>query len=246
MRGIHRYTFALGGYTIEPMGRKSRTQHLTESILGQHLALSVAAHLARTQLIPDPLTPYDGQHMSETIDVVANALARVVPLYVNDPKVGAPRELVESEREGATIRRGATLVVLRDGRTLSSVSIKRGDLRQAIAILKAIGVPELVRRTPPPAASKPARDRRAEFLAKFVQLERMMQRPLLPEHYERCNRLLVAMARGAPHGRIANLAMRLMSVVHDARANGVAHDAEIGVLIAQLRAALDEAENTRA
>jgi hypothetical protein len=231
-----------GGDSIEAMGRKSRTQHLTESILGQHLALAVAAHLARTQLIPDPLTPYDGQHMSETIDVVANALARVVPLYVNDPKAGAPRELLDSEREGATIKRGATLVVLRDGRTLSSVSIRRGDLRQAIAILKATGVPELVRRAPPPSAPEPAHDRRAEFSAHLVQLEKLLQPSLPPEHYERCNRLLIAMARGAPHGRIANLAMRLMSAVHDARGSGP----EVRVLMARLRAAVQEDENARA
>jgi hypothetical protein len=232
---------------MESMGRKSsRTQHLTESILGQHLALSVAAHLARTQLIPDPLTPYDGQHMSETIDVVASALARVVPLYVNDPKVGALRELAEPEREGATIRRGATLVVLRDGRTLSSVSIKRGDLRQAIAILKAIGVPELVRRAPPPATPAPAPDRRSELAAQVLELERTLIPPVLPERRERCNRLLIAMARAAPHGRIANLAMRLMSAVHDARANDAGDGTQVGVLMARLRAAVQEDQNARA
>ena len=236
----------MGGYTIEPMGRKSKTQYLTESILGQHLALSVAAHLARTQLIPDPLTPYDGQHMSETIDVVANALARVVPLYVNDPKVGAPRELAEPEREGATIRRGATLVVLRDGRALSSVSIKRGDLRQAIAILKAVGVPELVRRAPPPPTPGPAPDRRSELAAQVLELERILKPPVLPDHRERCNRLLIAMARGAPHGRIANLAMRLMSAVHDARTNGAGDGTQVGVLMARLRAAVQEGENAGA
>ena len=225
------------------MARKSKTYQLTESILGQHLALSVAAHLARTQLLPDPLTPYDGQHMSETIDVVANALARVVPLYVNDPKVGAPRELVDAEREGAMIKRGATLVVLRDGRTLSSVSIKRGDLRQAIAVLKAIGVPELVRRAPPSSPPVPAPDRQAQLATKLAQLEGMLLRPPLPpEHHESCNRLLIAMARGAPHGRIANLAMRLMSAVHD----GGTSQTEIGVLIARLRAAVQEEQNARA
>ena len=228
------------------MGRKSRTQHLTESILGQHLALSVAAHLARTQLIPDPLTPYDGQHMSETVDVVANALARVVPLYVNDPKLGSPRELAEPEREGATIRRGATLVVLRDGRTLSSVSIKRGDLRQAIAILKAVGVPELVRHAPPPPKPAPAPDRHSELAAQLLQLERILKPPVPPEHRERCNRLLIAMARGARHGRIANLAMRLMSAVHDARTSGAEDGIQVGVLMARLRAAVQEDENARA
>ncbi len=240
------YMSFAGAIPSEPMGRKSKTLSLTDSILGQHLALSVAAHLARTQLIPEPLTPYDGQHMSETIDLVANALARVVPLYVNDPKAGAPRELSEAELEGATIKRGATLVALRDARTLSSVSIKRGDLRQAIAILKAIGVPELVRRAPPAPQPEPAPDRGLQIAKQIAEIEKLLRPPLLPEQHERCNRLLVAVARGAPRGRVANLAMRLMSAVHDAHTNGAADESQIAVLVARLRGAADEDESAGA
>src|SRR5688500_8345984 len=128
---------------MDLMARKSKTRELVESSLGQHLALSVAAHLARTQLVPDPLGAYDGQHITEMVDVVGNALARVAPLYVQDPKQGSARELTPLELDGAAVRRAATLLVLRDGRTLSSVSMKRADLRQAIAILKAVGIPGL-------------------------------------------------------------------------------------------------------
>src|SRR5687768_6703928 len=131
------------------MSQKSKTQHLTDSIIGQHLALSVAAHLARTQLVSDPLAIYDSQHLTDMIDIVAAAIAKVAPLYVQDPGSGTLRQLTESELEGATVKRSATNLVLRDGRTLSSVSLKRVDLRQAIAILKAVGIPEL--RTAQPA-----------------------------------------------------------------------------------------------
>ncbi|HEX5767811.1 MAG TPA: hypothetical protein VFX94_06215, partial [Burkholderiales bacterium] len=125
------------------MVRKSKTQQLTDSILGQHLALSVAAHLARTQLVPEPLAVYDSEHLSEMIDVVARALVRVAPLYVRDAGSGEPRELTAFELEGALIARAATLLTLKDGRSFSSASIKRADLRQAIVILKAVGVDEL-------------------------------------------------------------------------------------------------------
>jgi hypothetical protein len=226
---------------MERMARKSKTQYLTESIVGQHLALSVAAHLARTQLIPDPLTPYDGQHMSETIDLVANALARVVPLYVSDPKLGAPRELSEAEREGATIKRGATLLALRDGRTLSSVSIKRGDLRQAIAILKAIGIPELVRRAPPIPTPEPAREPRVPLAAQIGEIEKLLQRPLLSQEISKANRLLVALARHAPNGHLSNIAMRLMSAAHDA-ASSRGEAQEVRVLLARLRVAAEETD----
>jgi hypothetical protein len=65
------------------MGRKSRTHHLAGQLSGQHLALSVAAHLARTQLVPEPL-------------------------YVFDSLGGEPREIGLAELEGAVVQRGAT------------------------------------------------------------------------------------------------------------------------------------------
>src|SRR5918993_1067925 len=70
------------------MARKSKTLQLTEGIAGQHLALSVAAHLARSQLLPDPLKVYDGQHLTDTLNVVGLALARTAPLHVIDPAAG--------------------------------------------------------------------------------------------------------------------------------------------------------------
>ena len=223
------------------MGRKSKTLQLSEGILGQHIALSVAAHLARTQLVPEPRGAYDGQHLSEMLDVVANALARVAPLYVTDPKIGATRQLLDSELEGASIKRGATTVCLRDGRTLSSASMKRADLRQAIGILKTIGLPELTRRAPEAPKAQPQPERFGLLAAQMVEVERMLRPPLLPEQFKKCNRLLVAIARHAPDGRMANTAMRLMTAVERARSNG-GEDDEIAALLARLRAALDDVE----
>jgi hypothetical protein len=213
---------------------------LADSLLGQHLALSVAAHLARTQLVPDPLSVYDAQHMSEMVDVVANALARVVPLYAQDPGNGAPRQLMEGEIEGARVKRGATVLVLKDGRTLSAVSIKRADLRQAIAILKAVGIQELGRRAPPEAPKPGPADRVARLRAALAEIEGLLRLPLVPTQAERANALLVSVARNAPDGRIANLAMRLMSTVHEARDSAAPDERQINVMLARLRAALHE------
>lgn len=107
---------------------------------GQHLALAIAAHLARTQLVPDPLNAYDAQHLRDSVEVVARALTRVAPLYVNGAADGELRQLSEAELEGAKVKNGADTLVLRDGRAFSAVLIKRADLRQAIAILKAVGI----------------------------------------------------------------------------------------------------------
>jgi hypothetical protein len=219
------------------MGRKSKTQQLLDSTLGQHLALSVAAHLARTQLVPDPLTVYDGQHMMEMLDIVGNALSRVAPLYVMDAAAGAPRQLMEAELDGARVKRGATVFVLKDGRSLSGVSIKRVDLRQAIAILKAVGIEEFRPRQPaqPPKAAEP--DPGIAVRERIAEIEGLLRPPLAPAQVQRANSLLLSIARSASQGRVANVAMRLMSAVHDARAG---EEGQIAVLTARLRAALEE------
>ena len=105
------------------MGRRSTTQRLTETIAGQHLALSVAAHLARSQLVRDPLSPYDARHLLDVLDAVGSAICRVAQLYVLDAKTGQRRELSATELEGAKAKAGATIVVLRDGQALSGVSV---------------------------------------------------------------------------------------------------------------------------
>lgn len=209
------------------MRGKDKTQRLIQAGVGQHLALPVAAHLARSQLVPDPLKPYDARHLGETLEIVARALARVAPLYTQDPKDGTSRELSAAELEGAAMRRGASFLELRDGRTISNVTMKRSDLRQAIAILRAVGVPGLL-----PARDKedtPARDSgRPDFLELYAQLEALVRTP----EVEKANALAVRMARHAPEGRIANLAMLLMSAVNESR--------DVSEPLARLRAALDE------
>lgn len=223
------------------MSRKSRTQVLTESILGQHLALAVAAHLGRSQLVSDPLAIYDAQHLGEMLDLIAAALARVAPLYVQDPGSGTPRQLSDSELEGAAVKRGGGIVVLRDGRTLSSVSIKRVDLRQAIAILKAVGIPGLQPPRPVEEARAKTQKRMQAPLETLAEIERLLRPPLVREQVERANRLAVSIARDAPHGRVANLAMQLMSVVHEPGRD----EALVALAVARLRAALsDEAQKT--
>jgi hypothetical protein len=222
------------------MGRKSKTEQLTASLAGQHLALSVAAHLARTQLVPDPLKVYDAQHLSEMLDVVARALSKVAPIYVRDAGVADPRPLTPAELDGAIIRRGATIVALADGRSFSSATIKRLDLRQAIAILKAVGIEDLEPRSqaaePPPDAPKTQK-----LLEQLREVESLLEPPLLPGHLERAGQHMIWIAREAPHGRVANLAMRLMSALHEARGADALPPGALAEL-AYLRAALEDVQ----
>lgn len=225
------------------MARKSKTQQLTEGIAGQHLALSVAAHLARTQLLPDPLKVYDGQHLTDMLNVVGLALARTAPLHVIDPAAGEPRQLSAAEIDGAVAKRGASTLVLKDGRSLAGVSIKRSDLRQAIAILKAVGLPEIAPPSAPPKAAEPGPAANLEAVrARFTEVEDLLAPPLLPAQVDRAKAGAVWIARHAPHGRIANLAMQLMSALHETRGTEEIPGG-FRMALARLRAALQDSQN---
>jgi hypothetical protein len=231
------------------MARKSKTQHLTEGIAGQHLALSVAAHLARSQLVRDPLRVYDGRHLSEMLDLVAGALARTAPVYAMDPAAGEPRPLAPAEVEGAVAKRSAAVLMLKDGRMLAGVSMRRTDLRQAIAILKTIGLPEVAPRHPAPAnaASTPPKPDAAAVQQQLVKLldevDEMLKPPLIPAQVERAKSAALFIARRAPQGRVANLAMQLMSALHESPALADV-PGSYRMALARLRAALEEAAAT--
>ena len=222
------------------MPRKPKSQHLAEGISGQHVSLAVAAHLARSQLVPEPLQAYDGQHLAEMLDVMAQALTRSAALHQIDAQTGLTRELSPAELEGAVAKRGATVLVLKDGRTLSGVSVKRADLRQAIALLHTIGVPELAAAPPPAVAGKPVVNANGEALrARLAEVENLLQPPLLPAQVERAKAGAVWIARHAPQGRVANLAMQLMSALHESQGDD---DVPGGfrMALARLRAAFEE------
>lgn len=220
------------------MAKEGKTKRLPEGIARQHLPLAVAAHLAHTQLVPSPRKPYDAKPLSEMLDVIAGALARTATLYVTDPKTGASRQLAYSELEGARARRGAKVLVLKDGATLTSVSLRRDELRQAIAILMAVGLPGV---TPPPKPEETLtgmQDIQGALWARYAELEEMLEPPLLPLQVERAKAAAVWIARHARQGHIANLAMQLMSALQ------VCSDSEDGpglrVPLVRLRNAIED------
>jgi len=225
------------------MGHKPKDRQIDDGILGQRLALSVAAHLARTQLVPNPLNVYDARHLSDMLDVVANALARAAPFYVQDPDGGAALELSPAELEGAKVRSGATVLALKDGRTLTGVSIKRADLRQAVAILKAVGIPEL--RIARPKEEPAANEEAPTLLAQVAELEALLRQPLIAPHVAKANALAVAIARHARDGRVANLAMQLVSAVHEAKSDAEGETHPVAVALARLRAGLEQGEGAK-
>jgi hypothetical protein len=224
------------------MGRKSKRQPRARAVR-EHLALSHAAHLARTQLVRDRATQWD----TDILDVIASALARVAPLYVSEPNGAKPRELLDGEIQGAAIQGGASTLLLKDGRALSGVEIKRADLRRAIALLKVAGIPELSSAhgqngtTEQPSA--PAKSGRMDHLrAQLAELEALMDFPVPQVPVDLANNLAISLARSAPLGRIANLAMRFIDALQEAHSGGDRQN--VRVVLASLRAALYEAEQS--
>jgi len=119
--------------------------------------------------------------------------------------------------------------------------MRRGELRQAIAVLKAVGIPELKfpRAEEPPPFAPSANGNGADLLKLVQEMQRLLTPPLVASQYDGANRIALALARKAPQGRVSNLAMQLMSCLHEAR--GVDRLPErCTVIFARLRAALEE------
>jgi hypothetical protein len=115
--------------------------------IDEQIELAVAAQLVRLRLVPDGLRRHDRRRLFAMLDAAAQALARVATLYVRDEASGKLREIGAWELQGAMMCDGGNILLMKDGRRLGGVSIRRRDLSDAIALLQTIGVPEL---TEPP------------------------------------------------------------------------------------------------
>ena len=214
---------------------RRRTNSLVNGARGEHIGLSLAANLARSQLCPSNSQNAGGKPYAQLLDIVANALAQVAPLYILDTLTGDARELSAAELEGANVRSGATLLALKDGRVLTTVSMRRVDLAKAIRVLEAIGLPQLPR---PPQKQLPAEPVRARIspLEVLEQLESMLAAGDAPTDLRKANSLAVLIARHAGRGPVVNLAMQLVTAI----AHGDPASGQIPSTLAQLRAALQE------
>ena len=224
------------------MGRKPKKDHLSTDITVGHLAFPVAVQLASSELIEEQRSDSGAQHIGGMLNVIGNALVRVVPVYFQDAGVAKPRPLSQGELEGSEVMHSATALVLKDGRTLTTVSVKRRDLRRGIAVLRTTGIPQLASTR----ARKPA-SQHEELLAKVAEIERLVRPPLLPSQVDRVSTLAISIARSAPQGGIATHAVRLLGALYDARAAGENADTRgIAMIVARMRDAIGEQDKNSA
>ena len=86
-----------------------------------------------------------------------------------------------------------------------------------------------------------------EQFARLDRLEELMFGPLGPEQIQRANRLAVSIARDAPDGNIASLAMRLLSAIYDLHASATLRDDdEARLALTRLRWAVEACEQSTA
>jgi len=102
----------------------------------EHVALPVAAAQAYYQIVGR--TPEDKTvgNLDRVLNRVAHAITNVVAVHV--PDGAGSRQLLPIELMQSEFRRGATVLVLRDGTELRSLTVRRGDVREAISVLIAI------------------------------------------------------------------------------------------------------------
>ena len=106
----------------------------------QHIGLTTASGIAYDQLADRKRGFYEPEHFNEVLNMAALALIRIAPVYLIDSATGERRRLSDAELLDAQVTRGASALVLADGRTVKDLSLLRSDLRTAITILKGTGL----------------------------------------------------------------------------------------------------------
>jgi hypothetical protein len=101
----------------------------------QHLYLQVAAtnvHIGTVGSAPDPR---DIAKMIQTLDNVAHAMAMIIPIFSADSDNGKPVEIPAPELLSGRFSRGARYLTTSKGKIYRGLSVQRGDMEAAIAIL---------------------------------------------------------------------------------------------------------------
>ena len=212
---------------------KEKTTRLAQGIRNQHVAMSVAAGLARAQLVPNPVAVYDAQHLSEMLELIAAAIARVAPIHAMNARTGEVRRLSEDELEGARFARGATALVLTDGTPIAGVSITRGDLRHAVAVLKTIGF----KAEAEAPDTEPAHAENAQAL--LAEVGELLRLPLTPGHADKVTRLAMKIVRTARTEPIVRHAMQLISALYHARVKVEHHSSAVDNALAALQHSIE-------
>ena len=100
----------------------------------EFVALSTAAAVVYHQIAG--ATTESTDEVIEVLNAVASAIANVAPIYTSDRPTGTPRQLAPIELIHCRFERGATVLKTSFGLEYGNLSIRRDDMRSALAILR--------------------------------------------------------------------------------------------------------------
>jgi hypothetical protein len=106
----------------------------------QHVALSTAAAVVYHQITGDTRDIQSADDVDEILNRVANAIANVAVIYTADRAAGGPRQVAPIELIHCRFERGATVLRTSFGLEYRDLSIRRSDMRSALAILRGAGI----------------------------------------------------------------------------------------------------------
>jgi hypothetical protein len=104
------------------------------------VALSTAALVTYHQVMGSTFEPLDVPHANAMLREVARAISNVPPIYAAASATQQAKVLPDSELLSGEFLRGATLLRTSRGVECRQLSIRRVDMRSAIAILRRAGV----------------------------------------------------------------------------------------------------------
>jgi hypothetical protein len=104
------------------------------------VALSTAALVTYHQVMGSTFEPLDVPHANAMLREVARAISNVPPIYAAASATQQAKVLPDSELLSGEFLRGATLLRTSRGVEYRQLSIRRVDMRSAIAILRRAGV----------------------------------------------------------------------------------------------------------
>ena len=112
----------------------------TKGIGDPQVALSTAAAVVYQQVMGVPVPAGSAADAAVILDRVAGAIANVAPIYTADRPSGTPRQLAPIELIHCRFVGGAARLRTSFGLEYGALSIRREDMRSAIAILKGARV----------------------------------------------------------------------------------------------------------
>lgn len=105
----------------------------------EFLALATAAAVTYHQVMDKPLLVDGVAELNAALQDIAAALSNVAPIYWTDPDSGSCKQLEQVDLLFGVFLRGATLFKTPRAE-FRNLSIRRGDMRSAIAIFRGAGL----------------------------------------------------------------------------------------------------------